>query len=131
MLINVLRAKLHLLTVTEANLDYVGSITIDEDLLDAASGGSPYGMAHGDYVNISNKSNAAFWRTYVIAGPRGSGVVCLNGPPARLFQPGDEIIVFAEALIEPDERLALDPLVVLVDKKNKVTEVRRLRESRG
>ena len=117
MLIEVVVAKLHRVTVTEADLNYVGSITIDEDLLDA-SGMRPY-----QYVNITNVSNGVFWRTYIMAGPRGQGDICLNGPPARHFHPGDKIIVLAEGWIEPHELETLNPIVVFVDEKNKVTKV--------
>jgi aspartate 1-decarboxylase len=117
-LIDVVIAKLHRVTVTQADLNYVGSITIDEDLLDA-SGMRPY-----QYVNITNLSNGVFWRTYIMAGARGQGGVCLNGPPARHFQPGDQIIVLAEAWIKPEELSSLDPVVVLVDSENRVTEIR-------
>lgn len=119
MLLEVVVAKLHRLRVTEADLNYEGSITLDEELLDA-SGIRPY-----QYVNITNVSNGVFWRTYVIAGHRGNGEVCLNGPPARHFQKGDKIIVLAEGWIEPSELPNLDPIVVFVDEQNKVTEIRR------
>lgn len=119
MLIHACKAKIHRATVTQADLNYVGSITIDEELLEA-SGIRPF-----QYVNITNISNAVFWRTYVTAGKRGDGDICLNGPPARIFQPGDRIIVLAEVLIEPSELDKLDPVVVFVDDKNKVTEVKR------
>jgi aspartate 1-decarboxylase len=112
-------AKIHRATVTQAELNYVGSITIDQDLIDA-SGMRPY-----QYVNITNVSNGIFWQTYVLPGPRGQGDICLNGPPARHFQPGDKIIVLAEAWIQPDEMKDLNPIVVFVDEKNKVTEVKK------
>ena len=81
MLHTVLGGKIHRATVTEANLNYVGSITLDQDLLDAA------GMSVHEKVQIVNNNNGARWETYVIAGPRGSGVVCLNGAAARMVQP--------------------------------------------
>jgi aspartate 1-decarboxylase len=112
-------AKIHRATVTQAELNYVGSITIDQDLLDA-SGIKPY-----QYLNITNISNGIFWQTYAMPGPRGNGDVCLNGPPARHFQPGDKIIVLAEAFIEPSELKDLNPIVVFVDEKNKVTEIKK------
>ncbi len=119
MLIRTCMAKLHRITVTQAELNYVGSITIDEDLIDAA------GILQFQYVNITNISNAVFWQTYVVAGPRGGGGVCLNGPPARLFQPGDKIIVLAEAWVDPKEMHELNPTVVFVDEKNKITGVKK------
>lgn len=119
MLIRTCMAKIHRATVTQAELNYVGSITIDEDLLDAC------GMRPFQYVNITNVSNGIFWQTYIMVGKRGGGDICLNGPPARHFQPGDKIIVLAEAYIEPDELKDLNPIVVFVDDKNKVTEVKK------
>jgi len=118
MLIEACMAKIHRATVTQADLNYVGSITIDQDILDAA------GMQPFQYVNITNVSNAVFWRTYIMAGKRGKGDICLNGPPARLFQPGDKIIVLAEVWLEPEKLKDLDPVVVFVDNKNKVTSVK-------
>ena len=119
MLIEACMAKIHRDTVTQADLNYVGSITIDQDLLDAA------GMVPFQYVNITNRSNGVFWRTYIMAGERGNGDICLNGPPARHFQPGDEIIILAEVWLEPSEMKNLNPVVVFVDKANRVTEVKR------
>ncbi len=118
MLIHACKSKIHRATVTQADLNYVGSITIDEDLLDAA------GIKPFQYLNITNVSNATFWRTYAMAGKRGAGDICLNGPPARLFAPGDKIIILAEVLVEPSELDTLDPVVVFVDEKNRVTEVK-------
>jgi len=122
MLIRTCISKIHRATVTQADLNYVGSITIDNDLL-LASGIRPF-----QYVNITNVSNGIFWQTYVMQGESGSGDICLNGPPARHFQPGDKIIILAEAWIEPDELPALDPIVVFVDEKNKVTEIKHHRQ---
>ena len=119
MLIRVCMAKIHRATVTEADLNYVGSITIDQELLDK-SGIRPFQM-----VNITNVSNGVLWQTYVIAGAKGGGDICLNGPPARHFQPGDKIIVIAEAYIEPREMRSLDPIVVFVDDKNRITKIQK------
>ncbi len=112
-------AKIHRATVTQAELDYVGSITIDEALLEA-SGIQPF-----QYLNMTNVSTGGFWRTYAMAGKRDSGVICLNGPPARHFQKGDLIIILAEVLIEQNEFERLDPVVVFVDNNNKITKVKR------
>ncbi|MDE1874533.1 MAG: aspartate 1-decarboxylase [Patescibacteria group bacterium] len=112
-------AKIHRATVTQADLNYVGSITIDEALL-AASGMSEFQM-----VNITNCSNGVFWQTYIMRGEWGSGVICLNGPPARHFQPGDKVIIIAEAYLEQSELKDLDPVVVFVDDKNRVTEIKK------
>jgi aspartate 1-decarboxylase len=110
-------AKIHRATVTQAELHYIGSITIDEELLEK-SGIRPF-----QYVNVTNVSNATFWQTYVIAGKRGQGDICLNGPPARHFQVGDKVIILAEAHIEPSELKDLNPTVVFVDDHNKITSV--------
>jgi aspartate 1-decarboxylase len=119
MLISMCMAKLHRVTVTEADLNYVGSITIDEALLEAS------GIQKYQYVNITNLSNAVFWRTYVMAGEKGSGVICLNGPPARLFQPSDKIIVLAEAWVDRAElkEKNLKTVIVFVDDDNKITSI--------
>lgn len=114
-------AKIHRATVTEADLNYVGSITIDEDLLDAA------GIKPFQYLNITNVSNGVFWQTYAMAGKRGAGDICLNGPPARHFQKGDKVIILAEAWLQPSDFDQLNPVVVFVDDKNKVTEVKKHR----
>ncbi len=121
MLIEACMAKIHRATVTQAELNYVGSITIDRDLIDAA------GMLPFQYVNITNKSNGVFWRTYIMPGERGAGDICLNGPPARHFQPGDVIIILAQVFLEPAEMENLNPVVVFVDGKNKITEIKRHR----
>ncbi|HET6182619.1 MAG TPA: aspartate 1-decarboxylase [Acetobacteraceae bacterium] len=120
MLIRACMAKIHRATVTEADLNYVGSITIDADLLEAS------GMRPFQYVNITNCSNGVFWQTYIMAGRRGQGSICLNGPPARHFQPGDKVIILAEAWVTPAEMDALEPAVVFVDERNRVTEVKRM-----
>jgi len=109
MLIRACKSKIHRATVTCANLDYVGSITIDQALIEA-SDLQPY-----QYVNITNVSNGVFWQTYVMAAPRGSGRIELNGPPARHFQPGDKIIILGEAFVDPAELKDLDPRIVIVE----------------
>lgn len=119
MRIHVCAAKIHRATVTEANLNYVGSVTIDADLL-RATGIRPYQM-----VQITNCSNGALWRTYVLVGPAGRGDICLNGPPARHFAPGDKVIILAEAEIEPAETAGFVPVVAFVDGKNQLTHLER------
>ncbi len=120
MLIRACIAKIHRATVTEADLDYVGSITIDEALLEQ-SGIRPF-----QYVNITNVANGVFWQTYVMAGPRGRGDICLNGPPARHFQKGDRIIVLAEGWFQPEEMAGIDPVIVIVeDDRNRKTSIIR------
>ena len=112
-------AKIHRATVTEADLNYVGSITIDQDLLDA-SGIQPF-----QYLNVTNLSNGVFWQTYAMSGERGKGNICLNGPPARHFQKGDKVIILAEAWLEPETLKDLDPVIVFVDDRNRVIELKR------
>jgi aspartate 1-decarboxylase len=107
-------AKIHQATVTETDLNYVGSITVDRNLLEAA------GICPFQFVNITNLSNGVFWQTYVIEGEPGQGDICLNGPPARHFQRGDKVIIMAEAWLEPKEVEGLAPTVVFVDEKNQV-----------
>ena len=119
MLIRACAAKIHRATVTEADLNYIGSITIDEALLEAS------GMKPFQYVNITNLRNGAFWQTYIIPGPRGNGDICLNGPPAHHFQRGDLVIILAEVWLEERELKDLDPTVVFVDGNNQITEIRR------
>ena len=109
MFIQVLKSKIHRVTVTEARLDYIGSITIDEDLLDAA------GILPGERVYIGNNNNGARLDTYTIAGPRGSGVICLNGAAARLVQPGDIVIIMCYATMTPDEARTFKPTVIFPD----------------
>ena len=94
MFIEVVKSKIHRVTVTEANLNYIGSITIDEDLLDAAN------LIANEKVSIVNNNNGERFETYIIKGERGSGVVCLNGAAARKAQPGDIIIVMSYAMMD-------------------------------
>lgn len=109
MFLHVLKSKIHRVTVTEANLNYIGSITIDQDLLDAAN------ILPNEKVAIVNNNNGARLETYVIAGERGSGVVCLNGAAARLVQPGDIVIIIAYALMDAEEAKTFKPTVVFPD----------------
>ena len=120
MYLNILKSKIHRVQVTEANLDYVGSITIDEALMEAA------GILANERVQVVDNNNGARLETYVIPGPRGSGVICLNGAAARLAQPGDIVIIMAYALFTQEEAAANRPTVVLVDEKNRMREVRHL-----
>ncbi|MBR6756855.1 MAG: aspartate 1-decarboxylase [Bacteroidaceae bacterium] len=109
MYIEVLKSKIHRVTVTQANLDYIGSITIDEDLMDAA------GIIANEKVAIVDNNNGARFETYVIRGERGSGVVCLNGAAARLVQPGDVVIIMAYAWMEAEEARSFTPRVIFPD----------------
>ena len=117
MLVNIFKSKIHRAVVTEANLNYVGSITIDLDLLDAA------GMIPGEKVQIVNNNNGARLETYTIAGERGSGVVCLNGAAARLVHPGDVVIIIAYAWMSREEALTFKPDVVFLDQNNRIVEI--------
>ncbi len=115
MTIEVLKSKIHRVTVTEANLDYIGSITIDEDLIDAA------GIIPGERVYIVDNNNGERLDTYVIAGPRKSGVICLNGAAARKVQPGDIVIIMSYASMTPEEARSFKPSVIFPDtKKNRL-----------
>ena len=107
--IEVLKSKIHRVTVTEACIDYIGSITIDEDLMDAA------GIIAGERVYIVNNNNGARLDTYTIPGERGSGVVCLNGAAARLVQPGDVVIIMSYASMPIEEARLFKPAVVFPD----------------
>ena len=109
MLINVMRAKLHRLTVTQAYLNYIGSISLDPDLVEAA------GLVEGEKVQIVNINNGERIETYVILGERGTGQVCLNGPAARRVQPGDVVIVIAYGMMTVEEARAFEPTVLFPD----------------
>lgn len=115
----LLGGKIHRATVTQADLNYVGSITVDEDLLDAA------GILVNEKVQIVNNNNGARLETYTIAGKRGSGVICLNGAAARLVQQGDVVIIMSYVLLSEPEISAHEPKVVLVDEANRIREVIR------
>ena len=106
MQIEVLKSKLHCVTVTEANLNYMGSITIDEDLMDAAN------LIAGEKVQIVDNNNGERFETYIIAGERGKGDICLNGAAARKVQVGDTIIIIAYALMDFEEAKTFNPTVV-------------------
>ena len=117
MTFDMLYSKIHRATVTEANLNYVGSVTIDQDLLDAA------GILPGEKVQIVNNNNGARLETYTISGERGSGVLCLNGAAARLVQPGDVVIIIAYCMLDREEAKVFKPDVVFVDGNNKIVEI--------
>ena len=117
MLLDMLKCKIHRATVTQAELDYVGSITIDAKLL-AASGLLPYEKVH--IVNINNDER---FETYVIEGPADTGVICLNGAAARKVQVQDKIIIMAYAQVTPEEARVLKPQVVFVTDDNKVEKI--------
>ena len=109
MVIEVLKSKIHRVTVTEANLDYIGSITLDEDLMDAAN------MIANEKVHVLNVNNGERIETYIIKGQRGSGVVCLNGPAAHRFSVGDIAIIVSYAFLEFEEAKTFKPAVIFPD----------------
>lgn len=117
MLLTVLKAKIHRAVVTEANLDYVGSITIDRDLMDEA------GIVEYEQVHVVDIDNGNRLVTYVIEGERGSGVICLNGAAARLVHKGDKVIIMAYCHIDAIEAKTMKPRVIFVDDKNKIIKI--------
>lgn len=115
MLLTLLKSKIHCATVTEANLHYMGSITIDEDLMDAC------GMVASEQVHVVNNMNGERVVTYIIAGPRKSGCICLNGAAARLFQVGDEVIIMSFAQFTPEEAKTFKSQVIFpIGEKNEL-----------
>lgn len=112
MLLQIMKSKLHCVTVTEANLNYMGSVTIDEALMEAV------GILEGELVHVVNNNNGERIETYVIKGERNSGVICLNGAAARKFQPGDVAIIMAYALMTPEEAATFKSKVVIPAKGN-------------
>ena len=109
MLVHIVKSKIHRVSVTEANLNYIGSITIDQDLMDAAN------VIANEKVSIVNNNNGARFETYVIPGERGSGVICLNGAASRLVQPGDIVIIMAFAMMEFEEAKTFKPAIIFPD----------------
>jgi len=124
MFITSLKGKLHCATVTEANLNYMGSITIDEALLIAS------GIRPNEKVQIVNNNNGNRFETYVIKGAMNSGVICLNGAAARMVQPGDKVIIIAYGMMTEEEAENFVPRVVMLDEDNKVAEI-RCKENQG
>ena len=118
MFVEALKSKIHCATVTEANLNYMGSITIDENLLDAS------GIRPHEKVQIVNNNNGARFETYVIRGQRGSGTICLNGAAARLVQPNDIVIIICYAQMTPEELDTHEPTIIMVDSQNHIKEIR-------
>ena len=119
MLLHMLKGKIHRATVTQAELNYVGSITVDEALMEAA------GIREYEKVAIVDVNNGQRFETYVIAGQRGSGMICLNGAAARCVSVGDKVIIMCYALMTPEEADANPPRVVFVDDDNKIARVTR------
>ena len=117
MQISMLKSKIHRAVITQAELNYVGSVTIDEELMEAA------GLYEYEHVHIVNVNSGSRIETYVIAGQRGSGVICLNGAAARSGQKGDHVIIMAYAAMAPEEIKAHRPKVVFVGSKNEIVQV--------
>jgi aspartate 1-decarboxylase len=113
----MMKAKIHRATVTEANLQYVGSITIDEDLLDKVD------ILPNEKVQVVNNNNGARLETYAIPGKRGSGVICLNGAAARLVQPGDTVIIISYAFVNEEEARDFKPRVAIMGEGNQVLDL--------
>ncbi len=116
MLLHIFKSKIHRATVTEANLNYVGSITIDEDLLDAAK------IYPGEKLQIVNVNNGERLETYAIKGPRGSGSICLNGAAARKAEVGDIVILISYALMTPEEAGTFTPINIYPDEHNRLSQ---------
>lgn len=114
MLIEIVKSKIHRAVVTAAELHYIGSITIDEDLMDAS------GIIENEKVQVVNINNGERLETYVIKGKRGSGEVCLNGPAARKVQPGDIVIIIAYALMDAERAKSFVPSIIFPDGENKI-----------
>lgn len=114
MQLSMLKSKIHRAVITQAELDYVGSVTIDEDLMEAA------GICEYEHVHIVNVNNGSRIETYVIAGERGSGIICLNGAAARSGQKGDTVIIMSYAAMSPEEASEHRPKVVFVNEKNEI-----------
>ena len=119
MTLEMLKSKIHRATVTQAELNYVGSITIDESLMEAS------GIIEYEKVQIADVDNGARFETYVIAGEAGSGIICLNGAAARMVSAGDKVIIMSYARMTPEEVKDNPPKVVFVDEKNQITSVTR------
>lgn len=116
MFIEVFKSKIHRVRVTQADLNYIGSITIDEELLEAAN------ILEGEKVQIVNNNNGERFETYTIRGERGSGVICLNGAAARRVQVGDIVIIISYALMTPEEAKTFRPVAVFPDENNRLVK---------
>jgi aspartate 1-decarboxylase len=115
--LDLLKAKIHRATVTEADLHYVGSITIDQDLMDAAN------LLSYEKVLVVDIDNGNRLETYIIPGPRKSGIICLNGASARLVSAGDKVIIMTFCRMSPEEAISHRPIVVFVDEQNAIREI--------
>ncbi|MCK9342081.1 MAG: aspartate 1-decarboxylase [Synergistaceae bacterium] len=122
MILTMLKAKIHRATVTESNLNYVGSITIDRDLMEAS------GILEYEKVSVVDIDNGSRFDTYVIEGDCGSGVICVNGAAARLVQPGDKVIILAYCQMDSEEAENHSPKIVFVGSGNKILEIKSSEE---
>jgi aspartate 1-decarboxylase len=113
----MMKGKIHRATVTEANLNYVGSITIDEEILEKVD------ILPNERVQVVNNNNGARLETYVIPGERGSGVICLNGAAARKVQPGDQVIIMSYVMLEEEEARKHQPKIAIMDENNRIVEL--------
>lgn len=120
MFVTIMKSKIHRVVLTEANLNYVGSITIDEELMENAD------IVKNEKVQIVNNNNGNRFETYVIPGKRGSGVICLNGAAARLAHIGNKIIIISYGMVEKSQACSVNPKIVFVDDKNKIIKVSNL-----
>lgn len=118
MLLEIMKGKIHRATVTQANLNYVGSITIDTTLLKAS------GILPNQKVQVVNNNNGKRLETYVISGKPGSGIICLNGAAARLVQPNDKIIIIAYGLMEESDAINYVPKVIVLNEKNEIIDTK-------
>lgn len=118
MLLNMFKSKLHRATVTQADINYVGSVTIDTELLEQA------GILPGEKVQIVNLNNGERFETYTIEGEAGSGVICINGAAARLVQVGDKVIIISYALMDAEEAKTFQPSVLVLDEKNRIVRIK-------
>lgn len=123
MYLNILKSKIHRAKVTDANLNYIGSVTIDEDLMEAS------GIVEGELVHVVDINNGSRFETYAITGPRGSKVICLNGAAARMVQRDDLVIIMAYALMTPEEAASFRPKIVVVDDGNNITTLAKGEQS--
>jgi aspartate 1-decarboxylase len=122
MFLTMMKSKIHRATVTEANLNYVGSITIDEDIMDLVE------LLPNEKVQVVDNNNGARLETYVIPGPRGSGVICLNGAAARLVQPGDTVIIISYAIMTKEEAKNHKPKIAIMGERNQVVDTIHVEE---
>jgi len=118
MFLTMLKGKLHRATVTQADINYVGSVTIDDDLLRAS------GILPGERVQIVNLNNGERLETYTIAGEAGSGIICLNGAAARLVQVGDKVIIIAYAIMDETEAGTFQPQILILDDQNRIVKIK-------